>query len=70
MIYIGLHCVRLCLIIASVVLLYFEDGREVLFGFWIITNFFVFIAQVCWGIYREIMKYRAGKTNKSEVTVG
>ena len=41
--YISLHLLRLILIVASVVLMWFADGNEVLFGLWILTNFCVFV---------------------------
>lgn len=61
--YLTLHALRFALMIASTVVLFTEKGKEVLFGFWILTNSTYFIVETLYSTFFKVMRYCVSQFN-------
>lgn len=58
-IFVILHTFRTLLMAVSAAMFFTTNGREVQFGFWILTNLCVFLTQVMWSTYSFLREFYA-----------
>lgn len=68
-IWLSLHLMRFGLMVASTVLLFTQKGKEVLFGFWVLTNAVFFICDTAYWSGMTAYKYLRFHTTKQPVEI-